>query len=79
MEKSEKIFNSLAQKIKNVQTRYFLLSVIAVQFVLHLPVFNMPPMGQHVWRQVMGLSMARNYYEEDRSFLDSAQDIRVGI
>ena len=69
----------MAQKIKNVQTRYFLLSVIAVQFVLHLPVFSMPPMGQHVWRQVMGLSMARNYYEEDRSFLDSAQDIRVGI
>ena len=79
MGKSGKIFNSLVQKFKNVQTRYFLLSVIAVQFVLHLPVFSMPPMGQHVWRQVMGLSMARNYYEEDRSFLDSAQDIRVGI
>ena len=36
-------------------------------------------MGQHVWRQVMGLSVARNYYEEDKSFMRSSQDIRVGL
>ena len=27
----------------------------------------------------MGLSVARNYYEEDKSFMRSSQDIRVGL
>ena len=64
--------------IVNLKIRYFLLIIVLIQFILHIPIFNMPPMGQHVWRQVMGLSMAYNYYQEDLNFLESAQDIRIG-
>ena len=38
---------------------------------------NLPPMGQHTWRQVMGLSTTNNYYTEKNSFLYPAQDVRV--
>ena len=70
--------NVFGSYIVNLKIKYFLFIVVLVQFVLHIPIFNLPPMGQHVWRQVMGLSMANNYYQEDLNFLESAQDIRIG-
>jgi len=35
------------------------------------------PMGQHTWRQIMGMAPARNYFEENSPFLKPAQDIRL--
>ena len=70
--------NVFGSYIVNLKIKYFLLIILLVQFILHIPIFNLPPMGQHVWRQVMGLSMANNYYQEDLNFLESAQDIRIG-
>ena len=57
--------NVFGSYIVNLKIKYFLLIIVLVQFILHIPIFNLPPMGQHVWRQVMGLSMANNYYQED--------------
>ena len=70
--------NVFGSYIVNLKIKYFLLIIVLIQFILHIPIFNLPPMGQHVWRQVMGLSMANNYYQEDLNFLESAQDIRIG-
>ena len=69
--------NFFGSYILNLKIKYFLLIIVLVQFILHIPIFNLPPMGQHVWRQVMGLSMAKNYYQEDLNFMESSLDIRI--
>ena len=71
--------NFFGSYILNLKIKYFLLIIVLVQFILHIPIFNLPPMGQHVWRQVMGLSMAKNYYQEDLNFMESSLDIRIDI
>lgn len=63
---------------KNVSTRAFLAIIVFVQIVLHAPFMDYPPVGQHTWRQVMGLAPARNYFEEKNAFLYPTQDVRVG-
>lgn len=55
-----------------------LCCLVILQFMSHLPVFNLPPLGQHVWRQVVGHSMAYNYFLEGSSFFDTLVDIRLG-
>ena len=75
----ENNINKLGLFFLKINIKYFLLSIILIQIILHLPIFKLPPMGQHVWRQVMGLSMAKNYYEENLTFFESAQDIRIGL
>ena len=57
----------------------FISILILFQILLHIPYMNLPPMGQHTWRQVMGLSTANNYYTEKNSFLYPAQDVRVNL
>jgi len=74
----DKICDTVSRRIAAWSTRRFLLTIIIVQTVLHIPTASLPPMGQHTWRQVMGLSVARNYFDENNAFLNSAQDIRVG-
>lgn len=69
---------SIGKKIEGWSTWKFLFIVITIQVLLHLPLFNLPPMGQHTWRQVAGLSQALNFYEEDNSFFYPRMDIRIG-
>lgn len=54
-----------------------LAGMIFVQFLLHIPFLNNPPMGQHVWRQVVGHAMALNYHLEDDSFWSPRNDTRI--
>jgi 4-amino-4-deoxy-L-arabinose transferase-like glycosyltransferase len=74
----DRFYDAMAGRIGGWSTRRFLLTVIILQIVLHLPVAPLPPLGQHTWRQVMGLATARNYFEEGHSFLYPAQDVRIG-
>lgn len=55
----------------------FLMLLVGFQFLLHIPIFDLPPLGQHVWRQVVGSSIAYNYFSEGSSFLNTLVDIRV--
>ena len=64
---------------KDLSINKFILIIIIFQIILHIPYMNLPPMGQHTWRQVMGLSTAKNYYTEKNSFLYPAQDVRVNL
>ena len=76
-----KIFNAIydrvAEKAGKLSPAKFLLILIVVQILAHLPIIPLPPMGQHTWRQVAGLSQARNFYEEDNNFFMPRMDIRV--
>ena len=78
MDNFSRKYNQLSSFFASLSTRRYIISIILIQFLLHLPIFHLPPMGQHVWRQVMGLSVARNYYQEERAFMLPAQDIRIG-
>ena len=62
---------------ERIPARRFLLGLILLQFLLHLPVYNLPPMGQHTWRQAMGLATARNYWVEKNEFWRPRQDVRI--
>ena len=73
------LIESIRHRVAHASASQFLLILIGIQVLLHLPVISLPPVGQHVWRQVMGLAPARNYYEEDHAFLSPAQDVRVGL
>lgn len=48
-----------------------------LHILFHLPMLNTPPVGLHYWRQIVGHSMARNYFTEPSSFLESRVDIRT--
>ena len=71
-------YETVSRYLASWSTKRFLLTLIIFQIVVHIPITPLPPMGQHVWRQIMGLSVARNYYDEGHSLLYSSQDIRVG-
>ena len=49
-----------------------------VQTLLLWPALDLPPVGQHIWRQVTGMAFARNYGLEGADFFFPRQDIRVG-
>ncbi len=58
-------------------TRRFLLTIVVIQILFHLPIISLPPMGQHTWRQVMGTATARNFYDDNNSFFYPSQDVRI--
>ena len=66
----------LQQKITLSTPKQILIWIMIAQFLLHLPIFSLPPMGQHVWRQVIAHSQARNYFEEGNEFLYPTLDVR---
>jgi hypothetical protein len=68
--------NSIYQYFLSISTKKFLGIIILAQILLHLPIAPLPPVGQHTWKQVAGLSQARNYYEEKASFMKPRMDIR---
>lgn len=43
--------------------------MLTVHFLMHWQAFNLPAVGNHVWRQVNTLAVARNYFEEDPNIL----------
>lgn len=55
-----------------------LLGLCLFQSALLWSVYDLPPLGQHVWRQVTGMAFARNFAFEDGSFFYPRQDMRVG-
>lgn len=55
----------------------YLWLIVAAQILLHLPALNLPPSGQHSWRQVVGYAAARSYYQEGASFWYPRTDIRL--
>jgi 4-amino-4-deoxy-L-arabinose transferase-like glycosyltransferase len=57
--------------------RRFFALLIAAQALLHIPVFPLPPMGQHTWRQMMWAAPARNWAEEGGRFFYPQHDVRV--
>lgn len=59
------------------RTLWIFALLAAVQAVLLAPVFPLPPLGQHTWRQAVGHAMARNYVEENDGFWLPKNDIRV--
>ncbi len=50
--------------------------IFVLNLLLHLPFFNLPPQGTHVWRQCNTLAVARNFYEEDMNILKPRVDRR---
>lgn len=74
----ESFFSKIGNFITAWSIKKFLFILIVIQIILHLPVIPLSPMGQHTWRQVAGLSQAKNYYEENNNFFYPRMDIRVG-
>ena len=60
---------------RGLSSQGFLAVVVAIQILAHLPLIDKPPMGQHVWRQTMGLSAAYNYYSQDDDFWKPTQNV----
>lgn len=56
--------------------KYGLAIILALNLLLHLPFFNLPPQGTHVWRQCNTVAVARNFYEEDMHILKPRVDRR---
>jgi hypothetical protein len=73
----DRVTESIGKKIEALSSWKFLFIVMAIQVLLHLPLLHLPPMGQHTWRQVAGLSQSRNFYEEDNSFFYPRIDTRI--
>jgi len=63
--------------INHPKPSYVFIFIIGLQTLLHLPFFGQPPVGQHTWRQVIGSSAARSFYEEDNNILYPKSDIRM--
>lgn len=56
--------------------RWFWPLLIGLNFLLHLPTFQLPPVALHVWRQCNTMAVARNFYEEDMNILKPRVDRR---
>jgi 4-amino-4-deoxy-L-arabinose transferase-like glycosyltransferase len=50
--------------------------LIGVNFLLHIPFFQLPPVSAHVWRQSDTMAVARNFYEEGMNILEPRVDSR---
>jgi len=70
-------YRTIADRVQSWSARRFLMVIIGFQIIAHLPVLNLPPMGQHTWLQVTGLSVARNFYEEGNSLFYPRHDVRI--
>ncbi len=77
MSKIEALIQTTSSTLNSWSTRRFLITIVVIQILFHIPIVHLPPMGQHTWRQIMGLSTARNYYEDNNAFFHPAQDVRV--
>ena len=60
----------------SIPTKYFLLLGIGLYLILHLPFVNLPPTGNHVWRQSNSLAIAKNYYEDGLNIIEPKIDKR---
>ena len=49
---------------------------IGLYLILHLPFVNLPPTGNHVWRQSNSLAIAKNYYEDGLNIIEPKIDKR---
>ena len=67
----------MAHACVRIPTRWYLVAMVALQIVLHVPFLSMPPLGQHTWRQVSWAAPARNYYEENGRFFYPQEDVRI--
>ncbi|HET9241542.1 MAG TPA: glycosyltransferase family 39 protein [Oligoflexus sp.] len=66
-------------KLNRTHVILLLAAFPLVQLLFLWNVLPLPPVGQHVWRQVTGLAFARNYAFEHAPFFLPRQDIRVGL
>lgn len=73
------VIQRISDRIRSCSTLKFLAVIIFFQVLLHLPILPLPPMGQHTWLQVTGLSVARNFYEEGNSLFYPRHDIRIDV
>ncbi len=77
MKTFDNAFQRISDQIQSWSTRQFLIVIIAFQIIVHLPILALPPMGQHTWLQVTGLSVARNFYEEGNNLFHPRHDVRI--
>lgn len=63
-------------RIERVAPKRLILTLAALHVALHLPWIDLPPAGYHAWRQIQGLSVARNYHEEDMNLFYPRVDSR---
>lgn len=68
----KKVINS----IQNSGEGKLVLFLFLIQILIHIKYSNYPPVGFHLWRQTMGLSVARNFYEEDMNIFKPRVDSR---
>jgi hypothetical protein len=62
--------------IQSIRSRNLIIFLIILQTLVHVKYSNYPPVGYHQWRQTMGLSVARNFYEEDMNLFQPRVDSR---
>ena len=61
-----------------LQKHKWLFAILTLQVAIHLPFMNRVAMGNHVWRQVNTLAVAKNYYEKDMNILYPRIDKNYG-
>jgi len=79
MKDNNKIMQTLNGVITWIQKTHFVTLIfvlLIIQTGTHVKYSNHPPVGYHLWRQTMGLSVARNFYEEDMNLLKPRIDSR---
>ncbi len=64
------------ERIERIAPWRLILALAALHVALHLPWIDLPPAGYHAWRQIQGLSIARNYHEEDMNLFYPRVDSR---
>lgn len=52
--------------------------ILGLQVIIHLPFMNRVAMGNHAWRQVNTLAVAKNYYQQDMNLLFPRIDKNYG-
>ena len=62
--------------IQSLSLTKIILFLILLQTAIHIKYSSYPPVGFHAWRQTIGLSVARNYYEEDMNLFTPRVDSR---
>ena len=51
--------------VQSIKSGKLIIVLLLLQTAVHVKYSDYPPVGYHQWRQTMGLSVARNFYEED--------------
>jgi len=60
--------HSTKQWLVQLSAGRIILILLLCHVALHVGFITMPPSGAHLWRQTEGLSIARNYAQEDMNF-----------